>query len=624
MFHIKTLSYLILLVSIETIFGIVGGRHAAVPPYDDPVVFVNHVGRIARVEGYQNPSTGLYTFRGIKYADPPIRENRFMRPRMKRLSGDIDGRKNAPPCPQPDFYDENKIIGDEDCLALNIFTPQMPDESTGLPVLLWIHGGGYRYGSAAQFGAEPLVQNKVIFVPIQYRLGTLGILGDGRREFSGNVGMFDMYAALQWIKQYISFFGGDPQQIKVIGHGSGASSAMHLSSSPISRNSLNGVVSMSGSSLSQYSYDENAEISTEEIAKVHQCPHANEIELLKCLKKKSTEEIIKQDSKLQFERLMEKNMIKAMNGMLSFSPNIEPPDDQRGLPGVITDNPEDSLKKESHDKMPLLIGVTKHETANGIDVNEINRVFKSATGFLKESVATLKIRNLVNVPKHLAGLAGTLGLPTLEEYLTVPDGIHPEKLLGKLVETTTDVFFNVPSIMAADLWGKRSKAFFYQFEHVGDSESSGKLLLKPLPLVSKRQSPNMVAHGDDLGYLFDIHDVFGNRINATTIKSTRDIRARQNFIEMIVKFSYINSTLSEFKLNNQILIPFSTDASHFIKVSDKFSIDKDFRFCQLTMLGCPLKAIQKVSCHFLSEGLRIAKKIVSAPKKLLSKVKKLW
>lgn len=89
---------------IRLSFEIIGGRHAAIPPFDDPVVFVNHIGRFSRVEGYHNPSTGLYTFRGIKYADPPIHENRFLRPRSKRLSGDVDARRNAPPCPQPAYY----------------------------------------------------------------------------------------------------------------------------------------------------------------------------------------------------------------------------------------------------------------------------------------------------------------------------------------------------------------------------------------------------------------------------------------------------------------------------------------------------------------------------------------
>lgn len=60
---------------------------AKVPPFDDPVVFVNHVGRFSRVQGLHNPFTGIYTFRGIKYADPPYRENRFLRPKIKRLSG---------------------------------------------------------------------------------------------------------------------------------------------------------------------------------------------------------------------------------------------------------------------------------------------------------------------------------------------------------------------------------------------------------------------------------------------------------------------------------------------------------------------------------------------------------
>lgn len=113
----------------------------------------------------------------MKYADPPVRENRFLRPRFKRLEGDVDAKKYGAPCPQPDFYDENKIVGDEDCLILNIFTPKMPDETSGLPVYLFIHGGGYRYGSANQYEAFPIIQNDVVFVPIQYRLGTLGILG---------------------------------------------------------------------------------------------------------------------------------------------------------------------------------------------------------------------------------------------------------------------------------------------------------------------------------------------------------------------------------------------------------------------------------------------------------------
>lgn len=203
------------------------------------------------------------------------------------------------------------------------------------------------------------------------------------------------------------------------------------------------------------------------------------------------------------------------------------------------------------------------------------------------------------------------GLPSLNDYLTIPDGMNPEKILNKLIEATTDVFFNVPSVVTAQLWGKWSSAYFYQFDHVGDSEASGKVLFKPLPLVSKRASKDMTAHGDDLRFLFDIFDVFGYKINSTNLTTPRDKKARKNFIDLIVNFAYINGSQQELKLDDRIISPFRADASHFIKVSEKISLDKDFRFCQLSMWGAPLKASQKISCEFLSEGLN---KIPQIPK----------
>ena len=95
--------------------------------------------------------------------------------------------------------------------------------------------------------------------------------------------------------------------------------------------------------------------------------------------------------------------------------------------------------------------------------------------------------------------------------------MDPAKLLSKLIEATTDVFFNFPSVMTADLWGKWSSAFFYQFEHSGDAQPSGKLFLRPLPIVSKSSTKGLVAHGDELGYLFDVYDVFGNRIPGSEV-----------------------------------------------------------------------------------------------------------
>jgi carboxylesterase type B len=238
-------------------------------------------------------------------------------------------------------------------------------------------------------------------------LGTLGIVGDGSKEFGGNVAMFDMHAALQWVTDYISFFGGDKSNIKVMGHGSGASSAMFLSRSPYGRDSLTGVVAMSGSSLNQFSYDENGVNSTEEIAKAHNCSRDNEVELISCLRSKSTEELIRKDSMLQIERLHEQNMVKAMSGMVAIAPNIEVKDDDRGLPGMLTDKPDTTLKKEPQKKIPLLIGTCKDETAGGIDQTEIKKIFKNFSEFLKTSAKSLKVKGLlVNTTSSLMNSLG--------------------------------------------------------------------------------------------------------------------------------------------------------------------------------------------------------------------------
>lgn len=97
----------------------------------------------------RHASSGLYSFLGIRFAHPPIGNDRYRRPRFKRLEGDVNATVFGLPCPQPDSA--GYIVGSEDCLWLNVFTPQMPDETTGLPVIVWIHGGGYRYGSANQY-----------------------------------------------------------------------------------------------------------------------------------------------------------------------------------------------------------------------------------------------------------------------------------------------------------------------------------------------------------------------------------------------------------------------------------------------------------------------------------------
>lgn len=244
--------------------AIVGGVTSKVPEPDEPVVFSPN----ARVEGLRKSSNGLYTFLGIQYANVV---KRFTRPVYRKLVGDVDAIMHGPPCAQPDPRNNSIVVGTEDCLVLNIFTPKMPDEDTLLPVIMWIHGGGYRFGSAAQYGPDPITDNQVIFVAIQYRLGTLGVLGSGRREFPGNLAISDCAMALHWITEHIEFFGGDPNKLKVMGQGSGAAMAMHLSASDYSKNLITGVIAMSGTFLTKHSIEEFPDQSATEVAELNDC-----------------------------------------------------------------------------------------------------------------------------------------------------------------------------------------------------------------------------------------------------------------------------------------------------------------------------------------------------------------
>lgn len=122
-------------------------------------------------------------------------------------------------------------------------------------------------------------------MPIQYRLGSLGFLGDGTTEFSGNAALFDMAMALRWVHDYIHFFGGDPKQIVVMGQGSGAAAATYLTTTQLqSREMVSGVVAMSGSPYTPNSVDDTPTQTNKDIIAINDCQRTNETEVVKCMR----------------------------------------------------------------------------------------------------------------------------------------------------------------------------------------------------------------------------------------------------------------------------------------------------------------------------------------------------
>ncbi|KAH8898599.1 alpha/beta-hydrolase [Thozetella sp. PMI_491] len=190
----------------------------------------------ARYQGYYDSTYGINIYRGIRYAAAPKRWQLPEPPVVNRSSiiealEDPNYCPQVPDAPEPANLDFNaSIYGDEDCLFLNVFSPK---DGNNLPVLFFIHGGGYGSGNAG--GAisnftylDYTVDNGFVLVSIQYRLGAFGFASseDIKKHGVLNVGLRDQYFALQWVQKYISRFGGDPHQVTIAGESAGGGSVM--------------------------------------------------------------------------------------------------------------------------------------------------------------------------------------------------------------------------------------------------------------------------------------------------------------------------------------------------------------------------------------------------------------
>ena len=202
----------------------------------------------------------VYTvFKGIPYAAPPVGTLRWKAPQPvipwegTRLCGEYGNIaeqtiRYGEPLYGREFF-ENIDPRGEDCLYLNIWTPAKSTEDK-LPVLFWIHGGGFFGGSGSEpeFDGEGFCKRGVILVTINYRLGAIGFLAhpelsaENERGISGNYGLLDQIAAFHWVRRNITAFGGDPDKITVAGQSAGATSVQCLLTSDLCKDGFSGAI----------------------------------------------------------------------------------------------------------------------------------------------------------------------------------------------------------------------------------------------------------------------------------------------------------------------------------------------------------------------------------------------
>ncbi|PRD27715.1 UNVERIFIED_CONTAM: Acetylcholinesterase-1 [Trichonephila clavipes] len=199
-------------------------------------------------------SQPVQVFLGIPFAKPPIGDLRFKKPfPVQPWSRTLHANQQPPACIQYTEYPfpwyDSEPGKSEDCLYLNIFVPIHAEKGSKLAVLFWIFGGGFTFGSNRMdlYDAKPLAHGgNVIVVTINYRLGLFGFLTTDTEEAPGNVGLFDILMALQWVNDNIESFGGDKDLITIHGVSAGSIAVSVLCVSPLSRGLFSKAIIESG------------------------------------------------------------------------------------------------------------------------------------------------------------------------------------------------------------------------------------------------------------------------------------------------------------------------------------------------------------------------------------------
>ncbi len=212
---------------------------------------------------------GIYQFRGIPYGADTGGKNRFMPPQKPEKWEDVrpavwwgnsapqimDNRYRNVWSSYADHWNYDDVS--EDCLKLNVWTPAIADGKKR-PVMVWLHGGGYTNGNGIEqdgYDGENLARKgDIVFVSINHRLGPIGFsdlsgVGGEKYKDSGNVGALDMVAALEWVKENIAYFGGDPENVTIMGQSGGGAKVCVLAAMPAAQGLVHKTVPLSGSTV---------------------------------------------------------------------------------------------------------------------------------------------------------------------------------------------------------------------------------------------------------------------------------------------------------------------------------------------------------------------------------------
>jgi len=483
-----------------------------------------------------------YAFKGIPYAKAPVKELRFKAPEeVAPWSDTVDATEDGNLCPQFDIS-QNEPIGDEDCLNLNVYTPKL--DSKKRAVMVYFHGGAYIMGGGASFFFGPgyLLEQNVVLVTFNYRLGPLGFLSTSDNVAVGNQGLRDQVLVLKWVKENIAKFGGDPGKVTIFGEDSGAASVTLMAMSPMAQGLFHGAIALSGNALcDQYLQNEPAE-AARELATRLECSTATGEEIINCLTRKTQQEIIKASQE----------MFMFWSFPRWFAPSVD------GL--VLPDKPASLLLQGRFAKVPFIVGQTKDEGAffYRLTLNAFNN------GLYDDNFVDNKLPRILPVLSGYNSKLYPITRQVRKRYFVNVDMESEDEFRPKYVEFLTDLMYSRCTDQFARLLANHSvPTYEYSFEYRGQYS---------IVNLQGEQVDMGVAHGDDLQYIFN--GIWGDELqmSPSDTKFTRNI-----FTPLLANFA--KTSVPTPAMTEHITVAWPPlnpgPGSRVLKIDSKLSLIKD-------------------------------------------------
>ncbi|XP_069696467.1 esterase E4-like [Periplaneta americana] len=452
----------------------------------------------------------IFAFWKIPYAKPPLGHLRFKEPQEpEKWYGVWDASSPGRECIQRNLYvRDSKVAGDEDCLYLNVFTPKI--SLPLLPVMVFIHGGGFISGSGNNHGPEYFLDKEVVLVTFNYRLGPLGFLSTGDAECPGNNGLKDQVAALKWVQENIGAFGGNPGRVTIFGESAGGASVHYHMLSPQSRGLFHRAISQSGTALCPWamSSKEQSQRNAERLGQILKCPTNHTVDLINCLRRKAASEIVTTDVKF---------MEWSIHPMVPFRPVVEPNIGGNAFIGVSPLVLLNTSTTVQH--VPWMIGINSEEgalVASRIFSDGLEEVFERDFFELAPMVLYYKetSRDTLDITRRLARF-----------YFSEDDRITNNTIM-QLVDLVTDSWFLRGIDKAVKLHSVVSTApvYYYCFSYRGNTSFSS--------FYGDETREYGVSHQDELLYLFPCKELMKN-ITLTD----NDDKMRENMTTLWTNFA---------------------------------------------------------------------------------------